>query len=318
MFRKLSYPSVMIEVQQLTKHYGEKVAVDSLTFAIRAGVVTGFLGPNGAGKSTTMRMIVGLDRPTGGRALIGGRPYGELVAPMRQVGALLDAGAVDGVRSVRAHLDWLAAAGAIARSRVDEVLEMVGLAAVSGTKVKDLSLGMSQRLGIATALLGDPPVLLFDEPVNGLDVDGIRWVRGLMRSLAAEGRTILVSSHLMTEMEATADHVLVIGRGRLVADLPIAEFTALGSGAHVRVVTPETDRLRNLLDSAGAVTTAASDGALQVAGLDNVAIADLAAGADIRLHELTPQRASLEATFVELTGDDVEFSSTIDQNGARP
>ena len=318
MFRKLAYHSAMIEVQQLTKHYGEKVAVDSLSFVIRAGVVTGFLGPNGAGKSTTMRMIVGLDRPTDGRALIGGRPYGELVAPMRQVGALLDAGAVDGVRSVRAHLDWLAAAGAIARSRVDEVLETVGLAAVSGTKVKDLSLGMSQRLGIATALLGDPPVLLFDEPVNGLDVDGIRWVRGLMRSLAAEGRTILVSSHLMTEMEATADHVLVIGRGRLVADLPMAEFTALGSGAHVRVVTPETDRLRNLLDLAGAITTAASDGALQVAGLDNVEIADLAAGADIRLHELTPQRASLEATFVELTGDDVEFSSTKDQDGDRP
>lgn len=310
----------MIEVQQLTKRYGEKVAVDSLSFAVQAGVVTGFLGPNGAGKSTTMRMIVGLDRPTDGRALIGGQPYQELVAPMRQVGALLDAGAVDGVRSVRAHLSWLAAAGAISPSRVDEVLDMVGLSGVAGIKVKDLSLGMSQRLGIASALLGDPPVLLFDEPVNGLDVDGIRWVRRLMRSLAAEGRTVLVSSHLMTEMEATADHVLVIGRGRLVADLPMEEFTALGSGAHVRVVSPEPERLRVVLATSGAVTTTAPDGSLQVAGVDNIAIAELAATATIRLHELTPQRASLEATFVELTGGDVEFSATAghDQDGARP
>lgn len=300
----------MIEARELTKHFGDKVAVDSLSFDVRPGVVTGFLGPNGAGKSTAMRMILGLDRPTSGSVTVAGREYGDLAAPMQQVGALLDASAADGVRSARAHLRWVARAGGVPLSRVDEVLESVGIADVAGKKLGGFSLGMSQRLGIATAMLGDPPVLLFDEPVNGLDVEGIRWVRDLMRRLAAEGRTVLVSSHLMSEMEATADHVLVIGRGRLVADLPIDEFTALGSGAHVRVVTPEPERLRSLLEAERAEVAELSDGALQVVGTDNVAIAEIAARADIRLHELTPQSASLEATFVELTGDSVEFRTT--------
>lgn len=303
----------MIEARDLTKRFGDKVAVDSLSFSVRPGLVTGFLGPNGAGKSTTMRMILGLDTPSGGSVTVAGHDYRELVAPMCEVGALLDARAVDGVRTARAHLRWLARAGGLPLARVDEVLELVGLESVARTRVGDFSLGMSQRLGIATALLGDPPVLLFDEPVNGLDVEGIRWVRAMMRHLAGQGRTVLVSSHLMSEMEATADHVLVIGRGRLVADMPMAEFIARGSGGHVRVVTPEPERLRGVLEPAGGVVTAGADGSLQVFELDNVAIGDLAAGASIRVHELTPQRASLEATFMELTGDTVEFQTTVGQ-----
>lgn len=302
----------VIEARDLTKRFGDKVAVDRLTFRVQPGVVTGFLGPNGAGKTTTMRMVLGLDRPTSGDVLVAGRPYAELPAPMRQVGALLDASAVDGVRTARAHLSWLAKAADLPASRVEEVLEIVGLGEVAGQRIGGFSLGMKQRLGIATALLGDPPVLLFDEPVNGLDVDGIRWVRSLMRGLAAEGRTVLVSSHLMSEMEATADHVLVIGRGALVADLPMGEFTALGSGAHVRVVTPEPDRLRAVMEPAGGKVSPQADGALQVLGLDNVAIAELARDAGMALHELTPQRASLETTFVELTGDSLEFRTDHD------
>lgn len=296
----------MIEARNLSKRYGDTVAVDDLSFTIRPGVVTGFLGPNGAGKSTTLRMILGLDRPSGGSVTVAGRRYRELERPMSEVGALLDAREVEGVRSARAHLQWLARAGGIEASRVDQVLETVGLTDAAGRKLSGFSLGMSQRLGIATALLGDPPVLLFDEPINGLDAEGILWVRTLLRDLAAEGRTVVVSSHLMHEMETTADHVLVIGRGRLIADLPMAEFTHLGSGAHVRVVSPEPDRLRGLLEGAGA-SVSADDGGLRVVGLDNVAIADLAAEAEVRIHELTPRHASLEATFMELTHESVEY-----------
>jgi len=297
----------VIEARGLTKQFGDKLAVDDLTFTVRPGTVTGFLGPNGAGKSTTMRMILGLDRRTGGTVTVDGRNYDRLVAPMREVGALLDAKAVDGVRSARAHLGWLARAGGLPGGRVDEVLDLVGLADVAGQKIGGFSLGMSQRLGIAAALLGDPPVLLFDEPVNGLDPEGIRWVRTLVRGFAAEGRTVMVSSHLMSEMEATADHVLVIGQGRLIAETTMADFTRLGSGGHVRVVTPDVDGLRPVLEGAGATVAAAPDGALQVSGIDNVRIADLAAETGIRLHELTPRPASLEATFMELTHDSVEY-----------
>ena len=297
----------MIEARQLTKRFGDKEAVHGLSFTVRPGVVTGFLGPNGAGKSTTMRMILGLDRPTTGAVTVAGRSYADLPAPMREVGALLDAKAVDGARTARAHLGWLVRAGGLAARRVTEVLELTGLSEVADQRIGGFSLGMSQRLGIATALLGDPPVLLFDEPVNGLDPEGIRWVRTLMQGFAAEGRSVVVSSHLMHEMEATADHVLVIGKGRLLADMPMAEFTRLGPDAHVRVVSPEPGRLQQLLERAGGTVAVEPDGALQVVGVDNVRIADLAAAADLRIHELTPQRASLEATFMQLTHDSVEY-----------
>jgi ABC-2 type transport system ATP-binding protein len=298
----------MIEVRDLTKRYGETLAVDGLTFDVKPGLVTGFLGPNGAGKSTTMRMIVGLDNPTGGTATVDRRPFRDAAAPMQTIGALLDAKAVHGGRSARNHLRWLARAGGIPLTRVDEVLAEVGLSDVAGKRVGGFSLGMSQRLGIAGALLGDPRTLLFDEPVNGLDPEGILWVRRLLRRLAAEGRTILVSSHAMSEMEKTADHVLVIGRGRLIADASIAEFTALAGGT-VRVVSPEASRLAPLLTDAGAVVTPAADGGLVVSGLDSAAIGDLAAPAGIPLHELTPNRASLEEAFMELTHDSVEYRS---------
>lgn len=300
----------MIEAVGLTKRFGTKVAVDAVSFTVRPGVVTGFLGPNGAGKSTTMRMILGLDRADEGTVTVAGRSYRDLPAPLREVGALLDAKAVDGGRSARAHLRWIAQAGGIPMSRIDEVLGTVGLSDVAGEKVGGFSLGMAQRLGIAVAMLGDPPVLLFDEPVNGLDVEGIRWVRTLMRDLAAEGRTVLVSSHLMSEMEATADHVLVIGRGSLVADLPIGEFVSMGTGAHVRVVSPGADRLVPLVEKAGGSVATAAGGELLVRGVDNVVVGDLAARAGITLHELIPQRATLEDTFVELTGDSVEYRAT--------
>lgn len=305
----MGYDAGVIEAQHLTKRFGADVAVDDVSFMVEPGFVTGFLGPNGAGKSTTMRMILGLDRPDEGTVTVRGQKYVDLAAPLREVGALLDAQAVDGVRSARSHLRWIAEAGGIPRHRVGEVLETVGLTEVAGERVGGFSLGMGQRLGIAAALLGDPPVLLLDEPVNGLDVDGIRWVRALVRSLASQGRTVLVSSHLMSEMEATADHVLVIGRGRLVADLPIDEFMAMGSGAHVRVVSPEAGRLGPLVEHAGGTVVAEAGGTLHVSGIDNVAVAELAAEAGILLHELTPQRATLEDTFVELTGEVVEFRS---------
>lgn len=302
----------MIEARDLTKRYGTKLAVDRLSFSVPSGAVTGFLGPNGAGKSTTMRMILGLDRPTSGAVTVDGHDYRTLAAPLREVGAVLSAGEVDGKRSARDHLAWVARAGGIARNRVSEVLELVGLTAEAGRKIGDYSLGMKQRLGIATALLGDPPVLLFDEPINGLDPEGIRWARTLMRALADEGRTVLVSSHLMSEMEATADHVIVIGRGRLIVATTMQELTSLGSGGHVRVVSPQPERLRDVLTAAGGTVTATvnGDGAFEVVGLDNVRIGDLAAEAGLPLHELTPRRASLESTFMELTHESVEYRST--------
>ena len=300
----------MIEARDLHKRYGDAVAVEGLTFDIAPGVVTGFLGPNGAGKSTTLRMILGLDHPTRGTVTVGGRAYRELPAPMHEVGALLDAKAVHGKRTARQHLRWLADAGGLPRGRVDEVLAEVGLTEVAGRRIGGFSLGMSQRLGIAAALLGDPATLLFDEPVNGLDPEGIRWIRTLVRRLAAEGRTIVVSSHLMNEMEETADHVLVIGRGRLIADTSMTDFRQRSAGSHVRVVSPDAARLQELLTRAGA-SVAASDGpdasALTVVGIDAARIGDLAAEHGLRVHELTPHSASLEEAFMELTHDSVDY-----------
>jgi ABC-2 type transport system ATP-binding protein len=270
-------------------------------------MVTGFLGPNGAGKSTTMRIIVGLDRPTSGSAFVNGRSYRDLPAPMHEVGALLDAKAVDGARSARKHLQWLALAGGVPTRRVDEVLDLVGLTSVANKRIKDFSLGMSQRLGLASALLGDPGTLLFDEPFNGLDPQGIYWMRSLLKKLAADGRAVLISSHLMSEMEETADHVIVIGKGHLIADKSITEFTGSGSASHVRVISPQADELLPLLRAAGAAVSSAGDSLLLVENFDAARIGDIAAPNGIRLHELSYQRASLEAAFFELTEDSVEY-----------
>jgi ABC-2 type transport system ATP-binding protein len=297
----------MIEVRELSKRYGDTVALDRVSFDVPAGVVTGFLGPNGAGKSTAMRMILGLDLPTAGSATIGGRAYRDLPAPLREVGALLDAKAVHPARTARAHLRWLARAGGIAVSRVEEVLGLVGLGDVGGRRAGGFSLGMSQRLGIAAALLGDPGTLLLDEPVNGLDPEGILWVRTLLRRLAAEGRTVVVSSHLMNEMQETADHVLVLGRGRLLADADIGEFTRRSAAGQVRVVSPDAGRLAALLAAAGGTAAADPDGALLVTGLDAARVGDLAAEHRLRLHELIPRRASLEAAYLELTRPSAEY-----------
>ncbi len=299
----------MIEARGLRKRYGKAVAVDGLTFDIRPGVVTGFLGPNGAGKSTTLRMILGLDRPTEGTVTVAGRAYRELAAPMREVGALLDAKAVHGKRSARQHLRWLAQAGGLPAARVEAVLAEVGLTDVAGRRVGGFSLGMSQRLGIAAALLGDPATLLFDEPVNGLDPEGIRWIRTLMRKLADEGRTVVVSSHLMNEMEETADHVIVIGRGRLIADTSMTEFRLRGAGSHVRVNSPDAARLAELLDRAGGQVTFAPPAVttFTVVGLGAARIGDLAAEHGLRVHELSPRSASLEEAFMQLTHDSVDY-----------
>jgi ABC-2 type transport system ATP-binding protein len=301
----------MITAQNLTKRFGSHTAVNDISFAIQPGVVTGFLGPNGAGKSTTMRMILGLDRPTSGSVTINGSSYETLAAPMRQVGALLDAKSVEGVRTARQHLTWLAVAGGIGRKRVDEVLELTGLTEVAGRRVGGFSLGMYQRLGIAAALLGDPEILLLDEPVNGLDPEGIRWVRNLMRRLTGEGRTVVVSSHLMSEMERTADHVLVIGGGRLIADMPMADFMKSGGIVSVDVVTPRADDLEQLLVQAGATVTRSPDRreSMQVTGVDNIGIAEMALKNRIPVHELTPKHDTLEARFMELTYDSVDFRS---------
>lgn len=297
----------MIEARGLTKRYGDTTAVDNLSFAIAPGIVTGFLGPNGSGKSTTMRMILGLDNPTSGSVTINGRAYRDLPVPMQEVGSLLDAKAIHGGRTARQHLRWVAKATGIPNSRVDEVLDIVGLADVAGKNVGGFSLGMSQRLGIATALLGDPGVLLFDEPVNGLDPDGILWFRRLMKRLASEGRTIFVSSHLMSEMQETADHVLVIGRGRLIADASVSEFTGRSSNGAVRIATPELAAFTPLLETAGATVQPELDGGVLVTGMDAARIGDLAAMHRIPLHELTPRRASLETAFMEMTRDSVEY-----------
>jgi ABC-2 type transport system ATP-binding protein len=307
----------MIELQGLTKRYGPTLAVDNLSFTVRPGRVTGFLGPNGAGKSTSMRMVLGLDPPTAGQALVDGRPYRELREPLRVVGALLDAKAAHPHRSARNHLLALAASNGIARARVDEVLGVVGLEQVAGRRVGGFSLGMSQRLGIAAALLGDPGTLLFDEPVNGLDPDGIRWVRQFIRHLAAEGRTVLVSSHLMSEMEDTADHLVVIGRGRLVADAPIGEVIAGSSHTVVRVRTPAAGELVRLLAPvAGSVHQEPGD-RLLVSGLGTEEIGNVAYTAGIRLHELALQSASLEEAYLELSQHHLEYgTSQLERKGA--
>jgi ABC-2 type transport system ATP-binding protein len=299
-----------IEVRNLTKRYGSTVAVSDLSFRVASGRVTGFLGPNGAGKSTTMRMILGLDRPTSGQALVNGRPFVQAAAPLRTVGALIDAKAVHGGRTAYHHLLALAQSNRIPRGRVSAVLDMVGLTDVAGKRIKGFSLGMGQRLGIAAAMLGDPQVLMFDEPVNGLDPEGIRWIRTFTRSLAAEGRTVFLSSHLMSEMEDTADHVLVIGQGRLVADSPVADFIQASAQSYVRVCSPHATDLVPLLRRAGGTVDVEPDGALAVYRMDCAHIGDLAGDAGLRLHELSPRRASLEAAFMELTNDAVQYRAT--------
>jgi ABC-2 type transport system ATP-binding protein len=304
-------PPGLIEARELTKRFGDKVAVDHLSFTVEPGKVTGFLGPNGAGKSTTMRLICGLDRPDDGTATIGGRRYAELRRPLNTVGALLEARAVHPGRSARNHLLFLAQTQEIPKKRVDEVLEIVGLRDVAGKRVGGFSLGMTQRLGIAAAMLGDPRVLLLDEPSNGLDPEGIRWVRNFMRSLAAEGRTVFVSSHLMNEMAVTVDHLVVIGRGRLIADSSTQEFIQRSSERSVFVRTPDQERLRELIiDEGGRVEPEGTDGAMVVTGLEAPRIGELAASASLVLHELTPRLPSLEEAFMELTADSVEYGES--------
>lgn len=304
----------MIKARGLTKRYGETLAVDNLTFEIPPGVVTGFLGPNGSGKSTTMRMMLGLDNPTSGSVTVNGKAYRDLPAPLHEVGALLDAKAIHGGRTARQHLRWVAQAAGIPNRRVDEVLDTVGLIDVAGKNVGGFSLGMAQRLGIATALLGNPEVLIFDEPVNGLDPEGILWFRNLMKQLAGEGRTIFVSSHLMSEMQEMADNVLVIGHGRIITHASIGDVTGQGSGHAVRVVTPQLAEFTPFLASAGAAIRPEQDGGALVTGMDAARIGDLAAMHRISLHELSPRRASLETAFLELTRDTVEYHA----NGSQP
>ncbi|MFF3614712.1 ABC transporter ATP-binding protein [Streptomyces sp. NPDC002580] len=308
----------MIEAVGLTKRYGAKTAVYNLSFQVRPGAVTGFLGPNGSGKSTTMRMILGLDNPTSGAVTIGGFPYRKLPNAPRQVGALLDAKAVHGGRHARNHLLSLAQLSGIPARRVDEVLGVVGLQDVARKRSKGFSLGMGQRLGIAAALLGDPQVLLFDEPVNGLDPEGILWVRNLMKSLAAEGRTVFVSSHLMSEMALTADHLIVIGRGQLLADQSVRDFISHNSADFARVRTPDTEpqqreKLTAALTEAGGQVLPEQDGALRVTGLHLSRISDLAHSSDVRLWELSPHQASLEEAYMRMTQGAVDYRSTIDQ-----
>jgi ABC-2 type transport system ATP-binding protein len=300
---------LLIEARGLTKRYGATVAVDDLSFDVLPGQVTGFLGPNGAGKSTTLRMILGLDTPTAGTVTIGGKSYNQHRRPLYEVGALLDAKAIHGGRSAFNHLLSLAQSNGIPRSRVGEVLETVGLTSVARKRAGGFSLGMGQRLGIAAALLGQPDVLLFDEPVNGLDPEGIVWIRNFMRSLAADGHTVFVSSHLMSEMALTADHLVVIGRGKLIAATSVAEFIARSSDNYVLVRTDQADRLLPLLDAATSVDLV--DGALHVSGLDCRTIGDIAATHFIALHELSPQMASLEDAFMELTHDSVDYTADV-------
>ena len=297
----------MIEARGLTKRYGGTVAVDNLTFTVGPGKVTGFLGPNGAGKTTTMRMILGLDRPTAGTVTIDGKPFGRLVGPMGQVGALLDTKALHGGRSAYHHLLCLAQTNNLPSRRVDEVLALVGLANAARKRCHGFSLGMGQRLGIAAALLGNPRILMFDEPANGLDPEGIVWIRNLMKTLAAEGRTVIVSSHLMSEMENIADHLLVIGRGRLIADCTVDEFIAAGSQRGVRVRTPQPQELTRLVAAAGGTVTDDGEGTVVVSGLEPGRIWDLTFENAVRLHELAPVHASLEQAFMERTATSVEF-----------
>ena len=297
----------MIEVDQLSKRFGPVTAVDGLSFTIRPGQVTGFLGPNGAGKTTTMRVILGLEAPTSGRTLVGGRPYHEIIRPLHQVGSLLDAGALHPGRSARAHLLSVAQSNGIGRHRVREVLRLTGMDAAAHRRVREFSLGMKQRLGIAAALLGDPPVLMFDEPVNGLDPEGVQWIRQFFKAMAAEGRTVFVSSHLMSEMALTADHLIIIGRGRLLADTPTGRFVESNARRDVLVRSPQADELARLLTAHGATVVPEGGGGLATVGLDAPAIADLAAGHGIPVHELTPRLASLEEAYLDITKDSVEY-----------
>jgi ABC-2 type transport system ATP-binding protein len=306
----------VIEARGLIKRYGQKTAVDDLTFTVTPGIVTGFLGPNGAGKSTTMRLIVGLDAPSAGSVIVNGKPYAQHRMPLHEVGALLEARSVHTGRTARNHLLALAYTHGISAKRVDEVLNLVGLNEVARKRAGGFSLGMGQRLGIASALLADPATLILDEPVNGLDPEGIRWIRGLLKGLAAEGRTVFVSSHLMSEMALTAERLVVIGRGKLIADTTVSDFTSQASSNLVLVRSPDVTRLRELLLAAGGSLAPAPNGVapqadlIHVAGLTSAAIGDLAAAQSVALHELTPISASLEEAFMELTRDSVEFPGT--------
>ncbi|HEX6522121.1 MAG TPA: ATP-binding cassette domain-containing protein [Streptosporangiaceae bacterium] len=302
----------MIAVERLTKRFGRLTAVDDLSFMVRPGHVTGFLGPNGAGKTTTMRVILGLDAPSSGSALVRGRRYQGIVRPLREVGSLLDANAMHPGRTGWFHLLSIAHSNGIAKQRVAEVLGLTGLENVARKRVKGYSLGMKQRLGIAGALLGDPPVLIFDEPVNGLDPEGVHWLRELFKALAREGRTVFVSSHLMSEMALTADRLIIIGRGKLLADTTLAELTESGTRKDVLVRSPRADELAGLLSARGAQAARESDGGLVVTGMDAPAIGDLALEHRIAVHELTPRRASLEEAYMDITRDSVEYRAGLE------
>jgi ABC-2 type transport system ATP-binding protein len=306
----------VIEARNLTKHYGERVAVDDLSFSVRPGLVTGFLGPNGSGKSTTMRMILGLDAPTSGTVTVNGRPYADHPGPLREVGALLEARAIHTGRTAANHLRAMAATTGISRRRVDEVIDLAGLRDVADKRAGTFSLGMGQRLGIASALLGDPHTVILDEPVNGLDPEGVRWIRNLLRGLADEGRTVLLSSHLMSEMALTADHLIVVGRGKLIRDMPVDAFIESASSTAVKVRTPDDQRLRDALLEEGVRVSSARAGELEVTGLTSDEIGYRAAAGGLTLLELSPVQASLEEAFMALTHDAVEYrSSAADHDG---
>jgi ABC-2 type transport system ATP-binding protein len=308
----------MIEVDRLTKRFGPVTAVDGLSFTVRPGHVTGFLGPNGAGKTTTMRVILGLDAPTSGTARVNQKSYASLIRPLHQVGALLDATALHGGRTARAHVASIAQSNGIGRQRVTEVLALTGLEPVANRRVSGFSLGMKQRLGIAVALLGDPPILMFDEPVNGLDTEGIAWIRQFFKALAGDGRTVLVSSHLMSEMSQTADHLIVIGRGRLLADTSTAQLIESSTRRDVLVRSPRAGELAGLMGARGATVTREDDGGLAVTGLDAPAIGDLAAELGIAVHALVPRSASLEEAYLDLTGDSVEYRAASPEGTPSP
>lgn len=299
----------MITAENLRKTYGSKTAVDGISFTAQPGRVTGFLGPNGAGKSTTMRMAVGLDRPSAGTITVNGRPFTQHRAPLREVGAVLDAGATHPGRTARQHLKVLAATHGIGAKRVEEVIELTGLEAVAKKRIKGFSLGMNQRLGIAAALLGDPATLIFDEPVNGLDPEGVRWVRQMCRQLAAEGRTVFLSSHLMSEMAQTADHLVVLGRGRIIADAPIQELIDAGGPGRVLVRSEQAVELMNALSAPEVTLTSRDAETFEVSGMDPRAVGQRALEVGAVLHELTPLRSSLEDTYMQLTNDEVEYRS---------
>ena len=306
----------MITAQNLTKRYGQKVAVDGLSFTVRPGMVTGFLGPNGAGKSTTMRMILGLDAPTSGHVTVNGKPFAEHTRPLHEVGALLEARAIHTGRSARNHLLAMAATAGIGRRRVEEVIEMVGLADVAGKRAGAFSLGMGQRLGIASALLADPRMLILDEPVNGLDPDGIRWIRTLLRQLADEGRTVFLSSHLMSEMALTADHVIVVGQGKLLRDQSMADFIAEASSAVVRARSPQPDQLAQRLAAPDVTVRSVADQTLEITGRTSEQIGTVAAESGITLFELTTQTASLEEAYMALTEGSLDYRSMSSESEA--